>query len=243
MDAQIDRLLDSLEAKDMLDQTLIVYFGDQGYLLNDHRRFEKHSFWEESIRAPLIFHGVGLPEGKTVAQPVSFVDIAPSIAALGGSEQVTDFQGEGLTDLLWGTATEPDTTYVFSQYLLDNKAMVVNDRWKYIFTSGGREQTMSYGTGYGPSGMYHRLYDLKNDPRETTNLAYDPGQAQRVKALQGVMLDYFRQTHPDAADCPSSLNTLGQLVWYCEPRDLGGDYQERPARIFEGEPFQPSTPD
>lgn len=95
----------------------------------------------------------------------------------------------------------------------------------------------------GPSGMYHRLYDLKNDPQKTTNLAYDPGQAQRVEALQSVMPDYFRQTHPDAADCPSSLNTLGQLVWFCESRDLGGDYQERPARIFKGEPFQPATPD
>ncbi|WP_282784163.1 sulfatase family protein [Phaeodactylibacter xiamenensis] len=243
MDAQIDRLLDSLEARDMLDRTLIVYFGDQGYLLNDHRRFEKHSFWEESIRAPLIFHGAGLPGGSVLSAPVSFVDIAPTIATLSGSSQVADFQGEGLADLLFGSADGTDTTYLFSEYLLDNKAMVVNDRWKYIFTSGGRDQTMSYGTGYGPSGMYHRLYDLKNDPQETTNLAYDPGQAVRVAALQDVMLDYFRQTHPDAADCPSSLNTLGQLVWYCEPRDLGGDYQERPARIFEGEPFQPTTPD
>jgi arylsulfatase A-like enzyme len=243
MDAQINRLLDSLESRGILDQTLIVYFGDQGYLLNDHRRFEKHSFWEESIRAPLIFHGKGLPDGKTVSRPVSFVDIAPSVVTLSGVIQVADFQGKGITNLLQTNPHPPDTAYLFSEYLLDNKAMVVNDHWKYIFTAGARDQTLSYATGYGPSGMYHRLYDLRNDPQETTNLAYAADQAKRVEALQDVMLGYFRQTHPEAAGCPSSLNTLGQLVWYCEPRDLGGDYQERPARMLEGEPFQPETPD
>lgn len=240
MDDQVNRLLDSLEAKDLLENTLVVYFGDQGYLLNDHRRFEKHSFWEESIRAPLIFRGQGLPQGKVVEQPVSFVDIAPTLSALSGTAQASDFQGEGLQHLLTGN-TSPDTAYVFSEYLLDNKAMVANRRWKYIFTAGTRDQTLSYATGYGPSGLYHRLYDLQNDPGETTNLAYRPGQASRVKYLQGVMLGFFQQTHPDAKGCPSTLTPLGQLVWYCEPRDLGGDYQERPARVFEGEPYQPST--
>ncbi len=242
MDHQVSRLLDSLEAKRLLEKTLIVYFGDQGYLLNDHRRFEKHSFWEESIRAPLLFRGRGLPEGKVVEQPVSFVDIAPTLSTLSGTAQAANFQGDGLQHLLVGNPPS-DTAYVFSEYLLDNKAMVANRRWKYIFTSGTRDQTLSYATGYGPAGLYHRLYDLQNDPRETTNLAYRPGQASRVEHLQGVMLGFFQRTHPDAGDCPSTLNTLGQLVWYCEPRDLGGDYQERPARVFEGEPYQPSTPE
>ena len=243
MDHQINRLLDSLEVNGMLDKTLIVYFGDQGYLLNDHRRFEKHSFWEESIRAPLIFYGKGLPKSKTVSTPVSFIDIAPTITALSGAGQTADFQGKGLTHWLYDKATQPDTGYLFSEYLLDNKAMVVNDRWKYIFSAGARDQTLSYGTGYGPSGIYHRLYDLYTDPKETTNLAYAPDQEHRVEALQNVMLEYFRHTHPDATHCPASLNTLGQLVWYCEPRDLGGDYREQPAKIFEGEPFIPETAD
>ena len=126
---------------------------------------QKHSFWEESIRAPLIISGHGLPKGITYESPVSFIDIAPTITDYLGLKTVPDFQGRSLRSRIEeGEAS--DTTYIFSEYLLDNKAMVTNKRWKYIFTTGSRDQTMSYGTGFGPSGMYHRLYDLKKDPLE-----------------------------------------------------------------------------
>ena len=121
--------------------------------------------------------------------------------------------------------------------------MATNKRWKYIFTTGSRDQTMSYGTGFGPSGMYHRLYDLKKDPNESTNLAYDHEYQNMIIDMQSVMLEYFENTHPEAHKCPNSLNKLGKLVWYLEPRDLGGDYEERPARVFEGEEYIPESID
>ena len=49
--------------------------------------------------------------------------------------------------------------------------MIYNNRWKYVFTTGSRDLGISYKTGYGPSGIVHRLYDLKNDPKETHSVA------------------------------------------------------------------------
>ena len=49
--------IDGLKEKELYDETLIIYLGDQGYLLYDHKRFEKHSMWKESIKAPLIVAG------------------------------------------------------------------------------------------------------------------------------------------------------------------------------------------
>lgn len=239
MGRQVGRLLDSLEAGGLMDQTLVIYLGDQGYLLNDHRRFEKHSFWEESIRAPLLMAGPGLPKGVVCETPVSFIGLAATICDFLGVEQHPDFQGESWQRRLHQEDEAQQEEYLFAEYLLDNKAMVANRQWKYIFTSGTRDQTLSYATGYGPSGIYHRLYNLEADPGETTNLAYRPEQQQRIQELQQVMLGYFHRTHPEAGHCPQQLTPLGQLVWYCEPRDLGGDYEERPARIFEGKEFVP----
>lgn len=242
LDHQVGRLLDSLAAEGTLDQTLIVYLGDQGYLLNEHCRFEKHSFWEEAVRAPLIMAGPGLPAGMVIREPVSFLDLAPTLCDVMGLPPHPDFQGRSLRRYWDRHSGQPDSL-VYSVYLLDNKAMVTDGRWKYIFTSGTRDQTLSYATGLGPSGLYHRLYDLANDSLETTNLAYEPGQATRVIRLQQALRDEFARTHPEADQCPADLNLLGQLVWYCEPRDLGADYREVPARIFLAEPYDPASAD
>ncbi len=241
MDHQVGRMLDSLEQSGKLDETLVIYIGDQGYLLNDHKRFEKHSFWEESIRAPFIIMGAGLPKGLVIEDPVSFIDIAPTIMDFLGLEPHDDFQGKSLRSLI---ETGEDTSqYVFAEYLIDNKAMVTDGRWKYIFTTGSRDINMNYSTGLGPSGMYHRLYDLQNDPTESKNLAYQQEYSKKINDLQEVMLNYFYQTHPEAGNIPDNFNKLGELVWFLEPRDLGGDYEERPARVFEGSEYIPEDVD
>ncbi len=57
MDKNVGMVLNALEKSGLDKNTLVIYLGDQGYLLNDHKRFEKHTFWEESIKAPLIISG------------------------------------------------------------------------------------------------------------------------------------------------------------------------------------------
>jgi hypothetical protein len=74
---------------------------------------------------------------------------------------------------------------------------------------------------------------LENDPGETTNLAYSPDKAEIREHFQQKMLEIFYQTHPDADEIPESLTSEGQLIWFCEPRDVGAEYGGIPLRVFK----------
>ena len=95
--------------------------------------------------------------------------------------------------------------------------MVATAEWKYIFAAGKRDLGQGYATGYGPSGIIHKLYHLKNDPGETTNVASDPGNADILNLLQEQMLKVFKETHPYADQLPEKLNREKSLVWFCNP--------------------------
>lgn len=232
MDKNTGIILKALRDNGLEENTLVIFSGDQGYLLNEHKRFEKHTFWEESVKTPLIIKGkTAFSGGKASDALVEFIDLVPTVVEALGFEQETDFQGKSLIPLLLGQAVE-HRDMVFSEFLQDDKAMVADKEWKYIFTSGKYDLDIGYETGHGPSGIFHRLYNLKEDPKETTNLAYDSTYWDKVYEMQELMLDRFKKTHPDAHRLPDELNVTGQLVWFCQPRDIGAHYDEVPLRYF-----------
>lgn len=233
MDANIGRVLEALEQEGLAENTVVIYLGDQGYLLNEHKRFEKHTFWAESVKAPLLIRmGTQALSGVSEAV-VEFIDLAPTIFEALGLPQHAALQGESLVPLLRGDHSLRKARYAFSEYLEDNKAMIADQQWKYIFTTGKRDLGLGYQTGYGPSGIHHRLYDLKNDPKETHNLAYKAEYQTTLKHLQLAMVQRFAETHPDADQMPSNLTPIGQLIWFCEPRDIGYEPGGTLERIFE----------
>jgi arylsulfatase A-like enzyme len=106
---------------------------------------------------------------------------------------------------------------VFSEYLVDNKAMIRTTKWKYVFNTGKADLGLGYATGNPPSGILHQLYDLENDPNETHNVAAQPANKKELLKLQKKMLDVFRETHHYAASIAASLSTDEQLAAFCEP--------------------------
>lgn len=234
MDKNLGLVLDELEQSGLQEQTLVVYLSDHGYLLNDHSRFEKHSMWAEAVEAPLVFSGSGLARNLQSQQLVEFVDLAPTLYDALGLPAPEGLQGHSLMPLLRGQDAEL-REHAFTTYLEDNMAMVASREWKYIFTTGKRDLGLGYATGKGPSGVVHMLYDLKQDPAESKNLAYDPAHAPRVDRMQKVMLQRFMDTHPMAAYVPSGLNTTGKLIWFCEPGDIGEEPGSDLQRIFESD--------
>jgi arylsulfatase A-like enzyme len=234
MDKNVGLILDAMEDRGLDQETLVVYLSDHGYLLNEHSRFEKHSMWAESIKAPLIFRGSGIQQGTESNALAEFVDLTPTIYAAMGLPMHDGLQGQSLLPILQGGDDEL-RAYAFAEYLEDNMAMVASRRWKYIFTTGKRDLGLGYSTGQGPSGVVHMLYNLENDPRETSNLAYNTAFLPMVDSLQQVMLDHFLNTHPNAGYVPSGLNTVGKLIWFCEPTDVGEEPGGELQRIFEKE--------
>ena len=219
LDKNVGLVLDGLKDAGLADNTLVVYLGDHGYLLNDHKRFEKHMMWEEAVKAPLIIRsGDHRPVKSLREEMVEFVDVAPTITDILGVEKMDENHGYSLTPFFEKESLE-FRDVVFSEFLADNKAMVRTEEWKYIYTTGERDLAQGYATGNPPSGIRHRLYDLENDPGETTDVSKDPANQEILETLQQKMIDIFEMTHPKANEIPAGLSVEEKLVWYCVPPD------------------------
>jgi arylsulfatase A-like enzyme len=195
-------------------------------LLGHHGRFEKHNMWEPAVRVPCMVRDPRMPKGRTSAALVEMVDLAPTILEAVGVPPMKGLQGKSLMPVLEGrTARHRDE--VFSEFLPDNMTMIRTQEWKYIFTSGKHDQAMGYETGYGASGILHRLYDLRKDPGETHNVSGDPKYKALVEELQGKMLARFKATHPKARQLPANASTDEALTWFCEPPDPEGAWDPK----------------
>lgn len=223
LDSKVGQILDAVRDNDLEDNTLIIYIGDQGYLLNDHKRFEKHTMWEESVGAPVVMQAGGRwGKDREISALTEFTDLAPTICESLGVPPMKDVQGYSLMPLLKEEKEEIRHS-VFSEFLCDNKAMIRTKKWKYIFTTGKRDLGQGYSTGEGPSGILHKLYDMENDVKETTNLAAKPGSARILSEMQQRMLKVFRKTDARASEIPTTLSMEEQLIAFCEPPDAGAD--------------------
>ncbi len=219
LDSKIGQVLKELERQQLTHETLVIYVGDNGYLLGDHKRFEKHTMWEQSVRVPCLLQvGNRIGQGRKIELLAEGVDLVPTVLDILSVEPMPELQGKSLFPLLTGRTTT-HKEYVFSEYLVDNLVMIRDKEWKYVFTTGQRDLGQGYATGLPPSGILHRLYHLRTDPGETTNLAANPVHPPVLARLQQELLNLFKKTHPRAKELPAGLSIEEQLVWFCEPTD------------------------
>ncbi len=223
LDKNVGLILDELNRLDLDKNTLVIYLGDHGYLLNHHKRFEKHMMWEEAVGAPLIILGGDrVPAGVATDVLTGFVDLAPTICDMLGIERMPELQGKSLQPVL-ENKTEKHRDYVYAEFMADNKAMIRSHRWKYIFTSGKHDLKQGYATGREPWGITHRLYDLKNDPEEHHNVAKVPENQDILHKLQQKMIEWFKETYPNADKLPEGLSVDEKLTWFCRPTEANPD--------------------
>ncbi len=182
VDAQIGKVLDALDRLKLTDHTVVVLWGDHGWLLGEHGMWQKMSLYEESLRVPLIISAPGMKSaGKSCPRIVESLDVYPTVADLCGLTPPADLHGKNLRPLL----DDPSRSWhevAFSQ-VTRGKLMgrtVRTARWRYIEWDEGKEGV--------------ELYDHKRDPRELTNLAADPAHAETVKRLKE-MLKQMRTDH------------------------------------------------
>lgn len=237
LDKNIGLVVDALDSLGLDQNTAVVYISDNGYFLNDHKRFEKHSLWQEAVHQPMIIRpGSERKGGRRSAALIEYIDVVPTLLDMLGLPALEDAQGSSFLHLFADINAEHRRA-VFSEYLVDNKAMIRTQRWKYIFSTGRRDFGLGYCTGYGPSGIDHRLYHLPSDPQESHDVSEEAKNRVVLERMQELMLQRFLQTHPQAHQCPQSLTRVGKLVWFCEPRDIGSDqsFDAHPYRVFETE--------
>jgi arylsulfatase A-like enzyme len=111
-DDTIDGLLKLLEARDLLDDTLVVITADHGEEFLEHgRKGHQTTLFNESIHIPLVLWARSLPHGRRIATPVSLIDVAPTIVELLGLPALEDADGVSLVPLLRGRSSNRAPVY------------------------------------------------------------------------------------------------------------------------------------
>ena len=108
VDDGVKQVIDALEAKGDLDNTLIIYTSDNGYFHGEHRiPSEKLRIYEESIRVPLEMRGPGIPQGVTLDPLVTNADLAPTIVDAAGVTPGLDMDGRSLLPVIQKPGDRP----------------------------------------------------------------------------------------------------------------------------------------
>ncbi|MDF1812820.1 MAG: sulfatase [Verrucomicrobiales bacterium] len=171
-DSHIGRILDTFDELGLAENTVIVLWGDHGWNLGEHTMWCKHSCFETSVRAPLIFAAPGSPgvqAGAATKSLAEFIDIYPTLCELTGLPLPGHLDGTSLLPIL----RDPESTV---------KSEAISR-----FTSGDTIRTTNYRyTIYRDKKgeiTGHMLYDHSKDPDENNNVADDPAYAEDVQDL------------------------------------------------------------
>lgn len=178
VDDSIGRLMSYLEESGKADDTMIVLMGDNGFLFGEQGLIDKRNAYDPSIKVPLIVWAPGfLPKGEVRDEVVSNMDIAPTMLELAGLQPPGYFDGHSILPLLDGEAAESWNNEFVYEYYWDvtypqtpTTFALRTDRFKYI-------------TYHGIWDL-DELYDIENDPGETTNLIFDEAYADTVADLR-----------------------------------------------------------
>jgi iduronate 2-sulfatase len=198
MDAQVGKVVDTLDKLGLSNDTIIVFTSDHGYHTGEHGLWQKMSLFEESSRIPLLIVAPGTStKGGVVKSPVAHVDLFPTLAELTGVKPPANLQGQSLVPML----KDPNATgrgWAITQVMRGGGARsqakhffgytLRTPRWRYTEWDEGREGK--------------ELYDHDADPHELTNLAMDAGHAKDIEELSQQLKAAIKTTFPPSGKTP-----------------------------------------
>jgi arylsulfatase A-like enzyme len=192
LDEQIGRVLAELRRTGDSANTLVVFSSDHGLALGSHGLMGKQSVYEDSLKAPLVFSGPGIPRGRSSALAYLH-DIYPTLCDLVGAPVPPGLDGRSLAPVLRGRRSGVRDS-LFLAYR-DVQRAIRDDRWKLI----------RY-----PRIQHTQLFDLRDDPHETRNLAETRGHEGQVRRLTGLLEEWQRELGDTA---PLSVSPAAPKDW------------------------------
>lgn len=179
VDSTCGRILAELKKQGLLENTLVIFTGDNGYFHGEHGLADKWYPHEESIRVPLIVLDPRMnpsKKGKTDDAYALNVDLAPTILAAAGMAKPPRMQGHDIAPLYLATKRpEWRTEFFYEHAIIKNKNFIpasealVRKDWKYFFW---------------PDFDTEQLFNLSTDPIEENDLAADPSQKERLVEIR-----------------------------------------------------------
>lgn len=180
VDHVIGRIQSSLEAEGLAENTVIILMGDNGYFLGERGYAGKWTLHEHSIRVPLIIYDPRQPQStrsKTYSKLVLSVDVTPTILSLAGVYIPDGYHGESLTTF-YNQAPGEWRSSIFLEHRLEGNPLLIK-------TDGIRDNTWKF-IRYDDHPNYIELYNHKDDPNETVNLAFDEKYYKMVRHYESL---------------------------------------------------------
>lgn len=181
VDAQVGRIMKTLDQLDIRKNTVVVLWGDHGWHLGEHDFWGKHNVMHLSTHSPLIVSTPGSKGGQTCDRLVEFVDLYPTILDLVGlkptNSELEGFSFKPLLDkprMLWKKAA-------FSRY--GPAVSLITPRFNFVRFKDGEKM----------------LFDLNSDPQENLNLATYPKQKENLARLEKMLRAGWENVLPPSA--------------------------------------------
>ncbi len=194
IDAEVGRILKTLEEHNLIDNTIVAFISDHGELLGDHGYVEKCLMYEASVRVPCVISWPQqLPSGTRIAAPLAGVDLMPTLLDLANERLPTPIDGRSVAEAILN-GREPERQPIFAEIAsldaiyhgaqepeqLAAHVMVRDENWKYIWNRFDIDE----------------LYDLNADPGEMNNVADDSKHRNRVSAMRNRIVEMICRTGP-----------------------------------------------
>ena len=235
IDDNLGRLFAHLEASGQMDNTLIVYSADQGFMLGEHDYQDKRWMYEESMRMPLMVrYPKSIQSGQKFDSIIENVDFAPTLLDFAGASIPKSVQGRSFKSILeTGKEKKEWKKAAYYRYWMhmahhDNPAHIGmrTKRYKLIYFYGCNYQ----GEYQTPAGW--ELYDMKKDPQETKNIYDDPKNAKLVSSLKNWMAKLRKKVGDDGSHYPACEEIVQEFWDYSEAdqekaRKISGEYLSR----------------
>lgn len=184
VDTTCGRVLAELKKQGLLDHTLVIFTGDNGYFHAEHGLADKWYPHEESIRVPLIIGDPRMTKekhGQTNDDLTLNVDLAPTILAAAGINAPQTMQGRNMAPLYlasekpaWRTEFFYEHGIIKSVERIPSSEALVRKDWKYF---------------YWPDFKQEQFFDLRSDPMEENDLVADPAQASLLAEMRQRFLE------------------------------------------------------
>ncbi len=210
VDTYSGKIIDTLKECDLYDDTIVVFTSDHGDMMGSHRLLAKTVMYEEALKVPMIVKMPGQKESKTIENPVSQIDLLPTLLDIMGEKIPGDMQGKSLKPAMEGDVEVQDDVFVewngrntgvgkmsLEGITRERAKTAVEDPIRTVITPEGWKFNCS------PMGE-HELYNLRDDPWETENLAHRKDNADLMLELREKILDWQEKTG-DRVQLPSDF--------------------------------------
>jgi N-acetylglucosamine-6-sulfatase len=187
VDESVGRVIDWLKDKGLLDSTLVIYMGDNGFAFGEHGLIDKRTAYEESMRVPLLARCPELfSRASTVDQVVANIDLMPTFLDAAGLDAPAQCDGASWLPLAQGRKIPWRTELLYEYYWERNFPQTPTmhalrgDRYKFIRYHGIWDTD--------------ELYDLKDDPAELHNLIFSPAHQSIAQEMRRKLFETLEKT-------------------------------------------------